>query len=197
MRRVWGWQYLIKCGLSPVTQLGPGCFPTKNTPNDTTLALVGAVPTAADPAAVLPKISQSWRDSSSSLYYINSPRTRQRRFHPQHRSNPRKAPHVTAVAMFKQAISTSTRALRSSSRFSAQTPIFRSQFAPAPLRAVSLAPRSRWYSDQAEPAAKKEGEAAGSSETKEAEAPVGVEAELKKKLEAKEKEAIDWKVRRQ
>ncbi|KAK8087048.1 hypothetical protein PG994_002022 [Apiospora phragmitis] len=95
--------------------------------------------------------------------------------------------------MFKQAISTSTRALRSSSRISAQTPVFRSQFAPAPLRAATLAPRSRWYSDQAESATKKEDEASQASEAKEAEAPPSAEAELKKQLEAKNKEVTEWK----
>ncbi|KAK7977507.1 mitochondrial co-chaperone GrpE [Apiospora saccharicola] len=96
--------------------------------------------------------------------------------------------------MFKQAFSTSTRAIRSSSRFAAQTPIFRSQFAPAPLRTVALASSSRRYSDKVEPAEKKEGETSQSSEpAKEAEAPSSAEAELKKKLEAKDKEATEWK----
>ena len=69
-----------------------------------------------------------------------------------------------------------------------------------PGRAVVSAPASRvrWYSDKAETAEKKEGE----GETSQAEAQPAesapktsdVEAELRKKLEAKEKEAIEWKV---
>jgi molecular chaperone GrpE len=105
--------------------------------------------------------------------------------------------------MFKQALSTSSRALRSTSRAYTQRTLTRSQFSPAPITSLrSQLPSLRWYSDQAEPTTKKDGEdgkpAAAASEAasgKEADAPAGPEAELKKKLEAKEKEALDWKVR--
>ncbi|KAI1364224.1 GrpE-domain-containing protein [Xylaria arbuscula] len=102
--------------------------------------------------------------------------------------------------MFRRALLASSRAASSSSRIIAQTPSVRSQFSPpplSPLRAV-LPSRTRWYSDKADTTAKKEGEeAAPESETKKpedaAESPSNGEAELKKKLEAKEREAIDWK----
>jgi molecular chaperone GrpE len=118
--------------------------------------------------------------------------------------------------MFKQVLSTSSRALRSSTRIPTQTPVLRAQFAPAPLgvspasifrsqlaRAPSGAAArisgARWYSDQAEPAAKedkKEKESTQDAEAREAEEPADAVAELKAKLEAKDKEARQWKVRR-
>lgn len=92
--------------------------------------------------------------------------------------------------MFRQAISTSTRALRGSSRAYAPSAITRTQFSPVAISSArSQMQSSRWYSDSAE--AKKEGEDAKSAD---AEAPASPEAELKKKLETKEKEALDWKV---
>ncbi|KAH6656300.1 GrpE-domain-containing protein [Truncatella angustata] len=91
--------------------------------------------------------------------------------------------------MFRQAISTSSRALRASSRVYAPSTVTRAQFSPA----AACSPRSplqssRWYSDS--PEAKKEAEDAKPAD---AEAPASPEAELKKKLETKEKEALDWK----
>ncbi|KAI0181491.1 GrpE-domain-containing protein [Hypoxylon sp. FL1284] len=109
--------------------------------------------------------------------------------------------------MLKQTILRSSRAVLSSSRTAAQRPSLAAQFSPAhttPLRA-GLLPSIRRYSDQPESAAKKEGEGptsqveakdAGKDAKKDVEspsAPSGVEAELKKKLESKEREAIDWK----
>ncbi|RYO88261.1 hypothetical protein DL766_006259 [Monosporascus sp. MC13-8B] len=105
--------------------------------------------------------------------------------------------------MLRQAIATSSRALRSSSRAVAQRPLIRTPISPAP----AFASRARWYSEQVDTAAKKEGEGetsqveaqSGEAATKpsaDAEAankPSDVEAELKKKLEAKEKEAVEWK----
>ncbi|ETS79075.1 hypothetical protein PFICI_08928 [Pestalotiopsis fici W106-1] len=92
--------------------------------------------------------------------------------------------------MFRQVLSTSTRALRSSTRAYAPSAAVRTQFAPAPINfARSQLQSSRWYSDSTE--AKKEGEEA--KPATEAEAPASPEEELKKKLEAKEKEVIDWK----
>ncbi|KAK9778679.1 putative GrpE protein-like protein [Seiridium cardinale] len=92
--------------------------------------------------------------------------------------------------MFRQVVSTSSKALRSSTRAYAPRAAVRTQFSPAPTNLVrSQLHSSRWYSDSAE--AKKEGQ--DDAAAKEAEAPATAEAELKKKLEAKEKEAIDWK----
>ncbi|KAH9908146.1 GrpE-domain-containing protein [Xylariomycetidae sp. FL2044] len=101
--------------------------------------------------------------------------------------------------MFRQALSTSTRALSLSSRTIAQRPAVRSQLSSTPLSAFrsTLSPRIRWYSDQPDQTAKKEGEESTSQvdaqDTKDADAPPSPESELKKKLEAKEKEAIEWK----
>ncbi|KAF2966166.1 hypothetical protein GQX73_g7440 [Xylaria multiplex] len=101
--------------------------------------------------------------------------------------------------MFRQALNATSRAISSSSRISAQRAPVRSQLSPAYLNSVRVAPsaRTRWYSDQTDAAAKKnDEEPAPESEAKESEdasAPSNVETELKKKLETKEKEAIDWK----
>ncbi|KAI0124504.1 GrpE-domain-containing protein [Hypoxylon sp. NC0597] len=113
--------------------------------------------------------------------------------------------------MLKQVISRSTRAIASSSRTVAQRPLLRSQFSPAPLTSLQsrILPSIRWYSEQKDSAEKKEGEGSTSqveakdevkNEVKEeakggeaTNAPSSVEAELKKKLEAKEREVIEWK----
>ncbi|KAI0885320.1 GrpE-domain-containing protein [Annulohypoxylon maeteangense] len=107
--------------------------------------------------------------------------------------------------MLKQVISRSSRAISSSSRTIVRQPLLRTQFSPAPSTSLQSAfiPSLRWYSDQTETTAKKDGEEPAAQteakETKKAEkdessnAPSDVEAELRKKLEAKEKEAIDWK----
>ena len=100
--------------------------------------------------------------------------------------------------MFKQALNTSSRALRSSSRLAVRTPAVRTQFASAPKASFrpAFAPHTRWYSEQADSAAKKEGEEAKPQETSKDEGAKGesdVVAELKKKLEAKDKEVVDWK----
>ncbi|KAI0011666.1 GrpE-domain-containing protein [Xylariaceae sp. FL0662B] len=110
------------------------------------------------------------------------------------------------VIMYRKSITTSARALRFSSRTLTQRPLLRSQFSPAPLSAVRsrLAPSIRWYSDEVDTAAKKEDIAekkeaeestpkAEAQDSKDANAPPDVEAELRKKLEAKEREVIDWK----
>ncbi|GAP83753.1 putative molecular chaperone [Rosellinia necatrix] len=90
--------------------------------------------------------------------------------------------------MFRRALAASSKAISYSPRAIAQRPLVRSQLSPAPLRATIPA-RTRWYSEKAEAAAKKDGE----ETTPEAEANESPEAVLQKKLEAKEKEAIDWK----
>lgn len=94
--------------------------------------------------------------------------------------------------MYRQAITTGSRALRSAAKAPAASQfIARPQFqsaAPAfRIRAAAQPAMTRWYSSEkpAESEAAKEGEAA-SEETSELDA-------LKKKLEAKDKEAVDWK----
>ncbi|KAI0407126.1 GrpE-domain-containing protein [Xylaria palmicola] len=100
--------------------------------------------------------------------------------------------------MFRRTLAASSRAISSSSRTVAQRPLIRSQFSPAPLNSLRTATpaRTRWYSDQADAAKKNGDESKPEAEAKEgqdAEAPPTAEAELRKKLETKEKEAIDWK----
>ncbi|KAI0203096.1 GrpE-domain-containing protein [Astrocystis sublimbata] len=110
-------------------------------------------------------------------------------------------PHIDRdpLIMFRKALSTSSRALAASSRTIAQRPLVPSQLSPAPLDTLrTTSPvRIRWYSDQPDAAAKKDGETATPEaepkEGQDANAPSTVEAELKKKLETKEKEVIDWK----
>ncbi|KAI0518411.1 GrpE-domain-containing protein [Xylaria bambusicola] len=101
--------------------------------------------------------------------------------------------------MFRRAFIASSRAASSSSKIIAQHPSVRSQFPSAPLNPLkaSLSARTRWYSDQADATTKKDGEEAvpeaEPKKSEDAESPSSVEAELKKKLETKEREAIDWK----
>ncbi|KAI0392486.1 GrpE-domain-containing protein [Xylariaceae sp. FL0594] len=98
--------------------------------------------------------------------------------------------------MFRQALTKSSRAVSSSSRSLTQQPFVRPQFYAAPLRSLRVTPASgtRWYSNTTETSAKEGEQSTPESEAKEAaDAPSSAEAELKKKLEAKEKEAIDWK----
>ncbi|ORY56126.1 GrpE-domain-containing protein [Pseudomassariella vexata] len=96
--------------------------------------------------------------------------------------------------MLRQALATSSRALHFTAKAYAKQPFVRSQFSPASLSSVrSQIPSSRWYSDQAEPAEKKEGKDTKPVVEAAENAPSDVEAELKMKLEAKEKEALDWK----
>ncbi|KAI2642206.1 GrpE-domain-containing protein [Xylaria nigripes] len=101
--------------------------------------------------------------------------------------------------MFRQALIVSSRAIASSSRTIAQRPSLPSHFRPASINTLpstSLA-RTRWYSEQADTTAKKDGEEsepqAEAKETEEAAAPPDAETELKTKLEAKEKEVVDWR----
>ncbi len=108
--------------------------------------------------------------------------------------------------MLKQIISRSSKAIYSGSRIIAQRPfVGRSQFLPTTSNSLraGLLPSFKWYSDQSEPPAKKEGEeptaqaAEAPAEAQDgaaANAPSNEVAELKKKLEAKEKEVIEWKV---
>ncbi|KAI1172325.1 GrpE-domain-containing protein [Nemania sp. FL0916] len=107
--------------------------------------------------------------------------------------------------MFRQALTASSRAISSSSRTIAQHPSVRSQFFPAPSHPAraTLPARTRWYSNQADAAEKKNGDGAApesdpspeaaATGAKDTDAPLSAEAELKKKLEVKEREAIDWK----
>jgi molecular chaperone GrpE len=91
--------------------------------------------------------------------------------------------------MFRQAFSTSSRAIRSTSGLSAAAPALRQIATPAfTIRAAQPA-AARWYSDaKAEPtpaAEKTEGQSNGAESD--------ALAELKKTLETKEAEAKDWK----
>lgn len=96
--------------------------------------------------------------------------------------------------MLRQALTNGARATRSVARASstASASLARPQFQSAPifrLRAAQPA-AARWYSSEKADEAPKEGEAAKEG---------AAESELdvcKKNLEAKEKEALDWKVRR-
>lgn len=92
--------------------------------------------------------------------------------------------------MLRQALSSSSRALRSAPRFAAGSPLARPQFqstAPAwSIKAVQPI-TARWYSDAKD---EKPAEEAKDADKKEAD-PL---AELKTKLEAKEAEVLDWKV---
>lgn len=98
--------------------------------------------------------------------------------------------------MFRQAIATSSRALRAAPKVAVPRPFVQSQFQAAPaftLRSAQPAV-SRWYSDAKESESKPVEEA--KSETKSDEKPAENDplAELKKSLEAKETEVKDWKV---
>lgn len=92
--------------------------------------------------------------------------------------------------MLRQALSSSSRALRSAPRFAATSPLARPQFqSAAPAWSIKAAQpiAARWYSDAKEA---KPAEEAKDGEKKE----VDPLAELKKSLEAKEAEVLDWKV---
>ena len=107
--------------------------------------------------------------------------------------------------MLRQALRGPSRTIGTAVRAAAQpavTPLsFRPLSAarlPATARPVAAAPR--WYSTEPDTASKKTEEAAAKSDGGAAKAEDGsgltpAEAELAKKLEAKEREAIDWKVR--
>ncbi|KAK3387628.1 GrpE-domain-containing protein [Podospora didyma] len=89
--------------------------------------------------------------------------------------------------MFRQTISTPSRAIGSSLRLAAQRQVARPQFYRAPAAATgAIALRPRFYSSEAET---KEGEVKDASATEANDA----EAALKKQLEAKDAEARDWK----
>ncbi|GKT56950.1 molecular chaperone [Colletotrichum tofieldiae] len=88
--------------------------------------------------------------------------------------------------MFRQAIATSSRAVRSGLRTQTPKSVFQNQFQSSPAFRIRAAQPAvaRWYSDAKESAeAPKEGEKPADD----------AESALKKQLEAKEKEAADWK----
>ncbi|KAF7542325.1 hypothetical protein G7Z17_g11668 [Cylindrodendrum hubeiense] len=96
--------------------------------------------------------------------------------------------------MFRQAISTSSRALRAAPRAAATRPFVQAQFQSTPaftLRAAQPAV-SRWYSDAKESESAKPAEEAKEAAKEAATEPDAV-AELKKALETKDAEARDWK----
>ncbi|KAK1987886.1 GrpE protein [Colletotrichum cereale] len=88
--------------------------------------------------------------------------------------------------MFRQAIATSSRAVRSGLRNQTTKSVFQPQFQSSPAFRIRTAQPAvaRWYSDAKETAeAPKEGEKPADD----------AESALKKQLETKEKEAADWK----
>ncbi|OLN92117.1 GrpE-like protein, mitochondrial [Colletotrichum chlorophyti] len=87
--------------------------------------------------------------------------------------------------MFKQALTTSSRAVRSGLRSQTPKSFIQSQFQSSPAFRIRAAQPAvaRWYSDAKETEAPKEGEKPADD----------AESALKKQLEAKEKEAADWK----
>ncbi|CAG7557243.1 unnamed protein product [Fusarium equiseti] len=99
--------------------------------------------------------------------------------------------------MFRQAIATSSRALRAAPKVAVPRPFIQSQFQAAPAFTFRSAQPavSRWYSDAKESEAKPTEEA--KSETKSEEKPAEGEndevAQLKKTLQARDVEVKDWK----
>lgn len=102
--------------------------------------------------------------------------------------------------MLRQALLVPSRALGSSTRSIAQRPLSRAQTFIAPVAVRRIQPAvARWYSDapkESQEGEKKEGdaEAKPASESQAAANEDPVVAELKKKLETKDKEAAEWKV---
>ncbi|KAF5026092.1 hypothetical protein F66182_1814 [Fusarium sp. NRRL 66182] len=101
--------------------------------------------------------------------------------------------------MFRHAIATSSRALRSAPKIAVPRPFIQSQFQAAPaftFRAAQPAV-SRWYSDvkdsESKPAEEAKPAEEGKKEEKAADGENDPLAELKKNLEAKEAEVKDWK----
>ncbi|GAO14201.1 uncharacterized protein UV8b_08050 [Ustilaginoidea virens] len=102
--------------------------------------------------------------------------------------------------MLRQALSTSSRALRSLPRLAAAQPRPSPKFPSSPTAWSSRTAQpaaSRWYSEAKEPPREADKEAPVKEQAGEAgadaDADAGVVAELKKSLEAKEAEARDWK----
>ncbi|KAL6413858.1 hypothetical protein AUP68_03387 [Ilyonectria robusta] len=98
--------------------------------------------------------------------------------------------------MFRQALSTSSRALRAAPRAAATRSFVQSQFQPAPAFTLRAAQPTvaRWYSDAKESeTAKPAEEAKEAKDAKEASTEPDAVAELKKALETKDAEARDWK----
>jgi molecular chaperone GrpE len=101
--------------------------------------------------------------------------------------------------MFRQAIVTSSRALRAAPKVAATRPFIQSQFQAAPAFTFRSAQPavSRWYSDAKEAEAKPAEEAKSEDKTKSEEKAAENEndplAQAKKDLAAKEAEVKDWK----
>ncbi|KAK3320999.1 GrpE-domain-containing protein [Cercophora scortea] len=90
--------------------------------------------------------------------------------------------------MLRNALSTPSRAVRSSLRLSAQRPLPRPQFQSVAARAAPLS--ARWYGSETDSASKTSEAAAETNGNGKGEDEV---ATIKKQLEAKEAEARDWK----
>lgn len=105
--------------------------------------------------------------------------------------------------MLRQALRTPSRAVRSAFQVPSRRPLlpraelqFRPIAAQSPLGRTALA--ARHYSTEQQPAgegAKADAEPKAASEGTEGSAVSEAEATLKKQVETKEKEALDWKVR--
>jgi molecular chaperone GrpE len=98
--------------------------------------------------------------------------------------------------MLRQALTTPSRALRSSLRTQAKSALLRTEFQAVPAFSIkpARAPVTRWYSAEAE--SKESSDATKKTEESKPEnGQSEAEAALKNQLEAKEKEALDFKVR--
>ncbi|KAF5678914.1 molecular chaperone [Fusarium heterosporum] len=101
--------------------------------------------------------------------------------------------------MFRQAIATSSRALRAAPKVAVPRPFIQSQFQAAPAFTFRSAQPavSRWYSDakdaEAKPAEEAKSEDKNKSEEKATEGENDPLAQVKKDLAAKEAEVKDWK----
>lgn len=97
--------------------------------------------------------------------------------------------------MLRQSISAASKVVRSSAGLNIQRQALHARptfiQTPALNAARTVAPRARWYSAEAE---KKEGEQPKDGEEAKPVEAESVEAQLQKKLEAKEAEVRDWKV---
>lgn len=99
--------------------------------------------------------------------------------------------------MFRQAIATSSRTVRSGLRTQTPKPVFQNQFQTSPAFRIRAAQPAvaRWYSDAKENNDNINNNNEAPKEAEKAEKADDAESALKKQLEAKEKEAADWKVR--
>lgn len=104
--------------------------------------------------------------------------------------------------MLRQALTISSRALRSTTRSVAQKPLSRPQTFITPIAVRRIQPSAaRWYSDAPKETPAEEKKEQNAETKPEGEAKENADStedaaltECKKKLEAKDKEAADWRV---